>query len=155
METAEREERQLFFCVTGGVFFALLLRIHDRPVADGRAGAVMRKLLRIQCDGRTDRRTDLPTNTARCRIACPRLKIHIIIIISKIRFYPRMHYNIDLLRDSEDIRAPLKNKKKKLNKPLHQYQHTLLIINLFRLIQSFKDKNHNTHLYGNCQICRR
>ena len=67
-----------FFCVTGGVFFALLLRIHGSPVADSRAGAVMQKLLRIQCDGRTDRRTDLPTNTARCRIACPRLKIRLL-----------------------------------------------------------------------------
>ena len=26
-------------------------------------------------DGRTDRHTDLPTDTARCRVACPRLKI--------------------------------------------------------------------------------
>ena len=35
----------------------------------------MRKPLRIKkCDGRTDRRTDIPTDTARCRVACPRLK---------------------------------------------------------------------------------
>ena len=37
-------------------------RIHGNPVADGLAGAV-RKPLRIQeCDGPTDRRTDLPTD---------------------------------------------------------------------------------------------
>ena len=53
--------------------------IHGNPVADGWAGAVMQKPLRIQkCDGRTDRPTDqtteLPTDTARCRVACPRLK---------------------------------------------------------------------------------
>ena len=35
----------------------------------------MRKPLRIQkCDRPTDGRTDLPTDTARCRVACPRLK---------------------------------------------------------------------------------
>ena len=34
-------------------------RIHGNPVADGWAGAVMRKPLGIQkCDGPTDRRTD-------------------------------------------------------------------------------------------------
>ena len=50
-------------------------RIHGNPVADGRAGAEMQKPLGIQkCDGRTDGPTDLPTNTARCRVACPRLK---------------------------------------------------------------------------------
>ena len=38
-------------------------RIHGNPVADGWAGAVMRKSLRIQkCDGPTDRRTDRPTD---------------------------------------------------------------------------------------------
>ena len=38
-------------------------RIHGNPVADGWAGAVMRKPLRIQkCDGRTDRPTDRPTD---------------------------------------------------------------------------------------------
>ena len=51
-------------------------RIHGSPVADGWAGAVMRKPLGIQkCDGRTDGPTDGPTDTARCRVACPRLKI--------------------------------------------------------------------------------
>ena len=37
--------------------------IHGNPVADGWAGAVMRKPLRIQIvtDGPTDRRTDRPT----------------------------------------------------------------------------------------------
>ena len=50
-------------------------RIHGNPVVDGWAGAVMRKLLGIQkCDGWTYRPTDLPTDTARCRVACPRLK---------------------------------------------------------------------------------
>ena len=42
-------------------------RIHGNPVADGWAGAVMRKPLGIQ-------KCDLPTDTARCRVACPRLK---------------------------------------------------------------------------------
>ena len=51
-------------------------RIHGNPVADGWAGAVMRKTLGIQkCDGPTDGPTDIPTDTARCRVACPRLKI--------------------------------------------------------------------------------
>ena len=37
--------------------------IHGNPVADGWAGAIMRKPLGIQkCDGRTDRRTDQPTD---------------------------------------------------------------------------------------------
>jgi len=50
-------------------------RIHGNPVADGWAGAVMRKPLAIQkYFGRTDRRTDGRTDTARCRVACPRLK---------------------------------------------------------------------------------
>ena len=36
-------------------------RIHGNPVADGWAGALMRKPLAIQkCDGRTDRLTDGP-----------------------------------------------------------------------------------------------
>ena len=39
-------------------------RIHGRTVADGWAGAVKK------CYGPTDR----PTDTARCRVACPRLK---------------------------------------------------------------------------------
>ena len=51
-------------------------RIHGNPVADGWAGAVPQKTLGIQkCDRRTDGPTDGPTDTARCRVACPRLKI--------------------------------------------------------------------------------
>ena len=47
-------------------------RIHGNPVADGWAGAVMRKPIAIQkCYGGTDG----PTDTASCRVACPRLKI--------------------------------------------------------------------------------
>ena len=50
-------------------------RIHGNPVTDGWAGAVTQKPLGIQkCDGLTDRPSDLPTDTARCRVACPRLK---------------------------------------------------------------------------------
>ena len=45
--------------------------MHGNPVADGWAGAVMQKTLGIQ---KCDRHTDLPTDTARCRVACPRLK---------------------------------------------------------------------------------
>ena len=46
-------------------------RIHGNPVADGWAGAVLQKTFGIQkCDGRTDGTTD----TARCRVACPRLR---------------------------------------------------------------------------------
>ena len=38
-------------------------RIHGNPVADGWAGALMRKPLGIQkCDGRTDGPTDQPTD---------------------------------------------------------------------------------------------
>ena len=46
-------------------------RIHGNPVVDGWAGAVIRKPLGIQ---KLYRRTDLPTDTAKCRVACPRLK---------------------------------------------------------------------------------
>ena len=54
-------------------------RIHGNPVADGWAGAVMQKPLANQKSDRpTDRPTDLPTyrpsDTAKCRVACPRLK---------------------------------------------------------------------------------
>ena len=50
-------------------------RIHGNPVADGWAAAVMRKPLGIQkCDGRTDGPTYRPTDTARYRVECPRLK---------------------------------------------------------------------------------
>ena len=46
-------------------------RIRGNPVVDGWAGAVVQKPLAFQkYFGRTDRRTD----TARCRVACPRLK---------------------------------------------------------------------------------
>ena len=52
-------------------------RIHGNPVADGWAGAVMRKPLAIQkCDRQTNGRTDRPTNRAWCRVACPRLKMN-------------------------------------------------------------------------------
>ena len=44
--------------------------IHGNLVADGWAGAVMRKPIAIQFFFRTDG----PTDTARCRVACPRLK---------------------------------------------------------------------------------
>ena len=51
-------------------------RIHGNPVADGWAGAVMRKPIGIQKrDSPTYRPTDLPTDTASSRVACPRLKI--------------------------------------------------------------------------------
>ena len=55
---------------------------HGNPVADGWAGAVMQKPLGIQkCDGQTDqptdRPTDRPTDTARCRVACLRLKMSV------------------------------------------------------------------------------
>ena len=43
-------------------------RIHGNPVADGSAGAEMRKPLEIQ---KYFEQTDGPTNTARCRVACP------------------------------------------------------------------------------------
>ena len=46
-------------------------RIHGNPVADSRAGAVVRKLFGIQ---KVTLPTDRPTDTARCRVACPRLK---------------------------------------------------------------------------------
>ena len=46
-------------------------RIHGNPVADGWAGAVMRKPLANQ---KSDRPTDLPTDTASSRVACPQLK---------------------------------------------------------------------------------
>ena len=52
-------------------------RIHGRTVADSWAGAAMREPPGIEkCDGPTDRPTYQPTDTARCRVACPRLKIY-------------------------------------------------------------------------------
>ena len=53
--------------------------IHGNPVADGWAGAVMRKPIAIQ---KYFGRTDGPTDTARCRVACPRLKSHTAIRLS-------------------------------------------------------------------------
>ena len=47
-------------------------RIHGNTVADGWAGAVVRKPLGIQ---KCDLPTFLPTDTASSRVACPRLKI--------------------------------------------------------------------------------
>ena len=64
----------------GSPFTKLLIikkqgRKHGNSVADGWAGAVMQKPIAIQkCDGLTDRLTDGPTDTVRCRVACPRLK---------------------------------------------------------------------------------
>ena len=50
-------------------------RIHSKTVADGWAGAVIQKSLEIQKYlGQTYRPTDLRTDTARCRVACPQLK---------------------------------------------------------------------------------
>ena len=49
-------------------------RLHGNIVVDGWAGAIMRKPLGIQ---KCDRPTDVPTDTARCRVACLRLKIDI------------------------------------------------------------------------------
>ena len=46
-------------------------RIHDNPVADGWAGAVIKKPLAILEIFRTDQRTNGPTDTARCRVAGP------------------------------------------------------------------------------------
>ena len=46
-------------------------RIPGNQVADSWAGAVMRKRLRIQ---KCDRQTDILTDMARCKVACPRLK---------------------------------------------------------------------------------
>ena len=44
-------------------------RIHGNPVADGWAGAVIKKPLAILEIFRTDQRTNGPTDTARCRVA--------------------------------------------------------------------------------------
>ena len=64
-------------------------RIHGIPVADGWAGAVMRKPLAIQkyfgYFGWTDRRTD----TARFRVACPRLNSP-----TRLRFTMKHYYII-------------------------------------------------------------
>ena len=46
-------------------------RIRGNLVADGWAGAVMQKPLAILEIFWTDERTDGPTDTARCRVACP------------------------------------------------------------------------------------
>ena len=46
-------------------------RIHGNPVTDGWAVAVMRKPLANQ---KSDVPTNLPTDTASSRVACPRLK---------------------------------------------------------------------------------
>ena len=50
-------------------------RKHGRTVLDNCAGTEMQKPLEIQkCYGWKDSRTDGLTDTARCRVACPRLK---------------------------------------------------------------------------------
>ena len=57
-------------------FFNKPFRENGNPVADGWAGAVSQKPLGIQkCNRRTDGRTHGPTDTARCRVAYPRLKV--------------------------------------------------------------------------------
>ena len=51
-------------------------RVHGKTVADGWAGAVMQKTLVIQKYLlRPYGLTDLRTDTAMCRVACPRLKV--------------------------------------------------------------------------------
>ena len=49
-------------------------RIHGNLVADGWAGAVMRNIAR-SFGNISYRCTDLPTDMARSRVACPRLKM--------------------------------------------------------------------------------
>ena len=49
-------------------------RIHGNPVADGWAGAVIQRPIASLEIFVTDGRTDGPTDTVRCRVACPRLK---------------------------------------------------------------------------------
>ena len=44
-------------------------RIHSNPVKDGLAGAIMQKWAEA-----VTQKCDLPTDTARCRVACPQLK---------------------------------------------------------------------------------
>ena len=87
-------------------------RIHGNPVADGWAGAVMQKYPRNSkmwqmdgpTDGPTDLPTDLPTNTARCRAACPRLKI------SGFRGVKTWHdYPMPSLKEQKKILEWLKN----------------------------------------------
>ena len=57
-------------------------RVHGNQVADGWAGAVMRKLLGIQkCDGPTDWPTNWPT--WQDVVACPRLKTGTVVALSK------------------------------------------------------------------------
>ena len=67
--------------------------------------------------------------------------------------------NIDLLRDSKDIRPPKKSSKKKKkenNEPTNCFKHVLLILNFIRLHQTFRN-------YSSCslatlrdtEVCRR
>ena len=59
-------------------------RIDGNPVSDGWARAVMRKTLKIQnYYGQTDRSTD----TARGRVACPRLKMKTFISVPMACFF--------------------------------------------------------------------
>ena len=62
-------------------------RIHGNPVAEGWAGAKNRSEFKDV----TDRSPDLPTDTARCRIPCPRLKMTYYILHSQPHTLPVTH----------------------------------------------------------------
>ena len=71
-------------------------RIYGNPVADGWEGAVMQIPLGIQkCDGQTDIPTYRPTDTTRCRVTCPQLKI--------IRFFQVWRVVLSLANTTNDI----------------------------------------------------
>ena len=56
-------------------------RIHGNSVADGRAGAVMG--IQKWNSKMLDRLTNLPTDMARCRVACPRPKMLYVVLDRK------------------------------------------------------------------------
>ena len=91
-------------------------RIHGNPVADGWAGAVMRKPIGIQKrDSPTYRPTDLPTDTASFRVACPRLKRQAPVFI-----YPVLAPIVWLLPEKRQRRFPSASRHS-LGSPFYGY----------------------------------
>ena len=85
-------------------------RIHGNPVADGWAGAQMRKQLGFQkCYGRMDQ----PTDTARCRVACPRLKMSVESYYTWIKIKQSQHLIVPCGRQEHKAKHETKHKSKR------------------------------------------
>ena len=72
------------------------------------------------------------------------------------KFFSSSHLNIDLLKDSRDIRPPGKKKTSKNNKSTNNsFKHVLVILNFIRLHQNFRYYNYSLATLRDTEICRR